>query len=215
MDGLNFHCSEAEAQAMLKVLNEAKKERFESIQAKQVREIVPIEKWLEDPYYVGPDGARIYDYWKEAIKKVYAPNSNISEVIITGCFSADTLIKTKEGFKEISLVTTCDSVATLVGDEIIYTNPVWAGKTGVLRETYLATIDGFSFRVTPNHKFLMPDLEYKAIKDIPVNSTLYGGKVLSHYEFYGYEDVYDMEVMPNHNYLLANGTVVHNSIGTG
>ncbi len=50
----------------------------------QVREIVPIEEWLESPYFVGEDGARLYDVWKDEISKVFPTGEHRSEWIIHG-----------------------------------------------------------------------------------------------------------------------------------
>lgn len=33
----------------------------------QVREIVPVEEWLENPFYCGEDGLNLYDFWKTEI----------------------------------------------------------------------------------------------------------------------------------------------------
>jgi hypothetical protein len=54
----------------------------------QVREVVDIKTWLESEYYVGPDCARIYDYWKDLIAEVFdskrTKDNRITEVIISG-----------------------------------------------------------------------------------------------------------------------------------
>lgn len=50
----------------------------------QIREIVPVEKWLEDEYYVGKDGIRLYDFWKQEITNIYNSPTKINEVILTG-----------------------------------------------------------------------------------------------------------------------------------
>lgn len=54
----------------------------------QVREIVPIEKWVESEYYVGPDVAGIYPYWKEFVIDLFRadrkPEEQINQVILSG-----------------------------------------------------------------------------------------------------------------------------------
>lgn len=50
--------------------------------AKQIREVVPIEQWLENPFYCGEDGLFLYDYWKEEITQFI--RSGLSEIIIYG-----------------------------------------------------------------------------------------------------------------------------------
>jgi len=47
----------------------------------QVREVVPIEEWVESGYYAGPV-VRMYDFWKEKIVEVY--RRGVNEVIVIG-----------------------------------------------------------------------------------------------------------------------------------
>ena len=47
----------------------------------QVREIIPIEEWVESSYYSGPV-CRMYDFWKEKIVEVF--RKGINEVIVIG-----------------------------------------------------------------------------------------------------------------------------------
>lgn len=49
---------------------------------KMIRDMVPLEEWLENPFYVGEDGARLYDFWKQEIKNFY--DSGKTEWIIFG-----------------------------------------------------------------------------------------------------------------------------------
>lgn len=51
-------------------------------QARLVREIAPLEEWLENPFYVGEDGSRLYDFWKQEILNFF--QSNKTEWIIFG-----------------------------------------------------------------------------------------------------------------------------------
>jgi len=52
-------------------------------EAKQVREVITIEKWLDSPFYSGDDiSGRLYDIWKEEIAHVI--NNECSEWIATG-----------------------------------------------------------------------------------------------------------------------------------
>jgi hypothetical protein len=45
------------------------------------REVVSVEKWVEDPYYSGPV-SRMYDFWKEKIVEVF--RRGVNEVIVIG-----------------------------------------------------------------------------------------------------------------------------------
>jgi len=52
--------------------------------AELIRPIIPIRKWLKDPYYVGPDVDNIYPYWKEKIAEIFESEEKINQVILTG-----------------------------------------------------------------------------------------------------------------------------------
>lgn len=52
--------------------------------AAKIRNIVPIEEWLDNEYYVGPDALSIYPYWKKHIINIFNSPVRINEVILTG-----------------------------------------------------------------------------------------------------------------------------------
>lgn len=52
--------------------------------AARLRKIVPIEEWINDTYYVGPDALSIYPYWKQHIINIFNSPIRINEVILTG-----------------------------------------------------------------------------------------------------------------------------------
>ena len=52
--------------------------------AARLRKIVPIEEWINDTYYVGPDALSIYPYWKRHIINIFNSPIRINEVILTG-----------------------------------------------------------------------------------------------------------------------------------
>ena len=52
--------------------------------AARVRNIVPIEKWINDEYYVGPDAVSLYPFWKRHIINIFNSPVRINEVILTG-----------------------------------------------------------------------------------------------------------------------------------
>ena len=52
--------------------------------AAKLREPVPIEEWIDSPYYVGPDALSIYPYWKQHIINIFNSPVRINEVILTG-----------------------------------------------------------------------------------------------------------------------------------
>ena len=72
-------------------------------EAKLVRNIVPIESWLNEEFYSGPSSYQIYPYWKQAIIKVFNSPERINEVILGGSIGTgkgepiSTLIPTPDG----------------------------------------------------------------------------------------------------------------------
>lgn len=52
---------------------------------KRVRDIVPIEDWVNDEYYVGEDGMYLYDYWKDQLIDVFGTSAGkYDEIIVSG-----------------------------------------------------------------------------------------------------------------------------------
>ena len=49
----------------------------------QIRDIVPIEEWINTEYYC-PDAKSIYPYWKKHIINIFSSPVRINEVILTG-----------------------------------------------------------------------------------------------------------------------------------
>ena len=52
--------------------------------AARIRDIVPIEEWVNSEYYCGPDALSIYPYWKQHIINIFNSPVKINEVILTG-----------------------------------------------------------------------------------------------------------------------------------
>ena len=52
--------------------------------AARIRDVVPIEEWINSEYYVGPDALSIYPYWKHHIINIFNSPVRINEVILTG-----------------------------------------------------------------------------------------------------------------------------------
>jgi hypothetical protein len=52
----------------------------------QVREIVPIEKWIRDPYYCGDDCVKkLYPFWKDLICDIFKDGKqNYNQIVLTG-----------------------------------------------------------------------------------------------------------------------------------
>ena len=69
---------------LLKLLQEVKEQKYEAVKPKLIKEMVPIEDWLEDPYYSGPDAVKLYPYWKKLLCELFKENSPYNEVILAG-----------------------------------------------------------------------------------------------------------------------------------
>lgn len=55
-------------------------------EARLIRPIIPIEQWINDSYYVGPDVTNIYPFWKEKAIDIFSRplEDKINEIILTG-----------------------------------------------------------------------------------------------------------------------------------
>lgn len=73
-----------EESALSKIFDSVREYRGIGTEAKLVRDIVPIETWLNEEFYSGPSSRQLYPYWKAAIIKVFTSPVRINEVIITG-----------------------------------------------------------------------------------------------------------------------------------
>ena len=88
---------------LIQAIDGIRKEKEDLLKVKLIREIEPIEKWLNNPYYVGPDGLLLYDFWKERLIDIFRKDREIpiNELVIQGsigCLHKDTLVRTSEGF---------------------------------------------------------------------------------------------------------------------
>lgn len=52
------------------------------------RRPVSIDRFLDDPYYLGEIGKSIFPKWRDELRKIFDPRNNISELIIRGCVGA-------------------------------------------------------------------------------------------------------------------------------
>lgn len=76
---------EADIEILNQIIQEAQEVRNATSKAKLVREIVPIERWLFDEYYIGKSGMHLYDYWRKVMVEIFGVRKGlINEVIVTG-----------------------------------------------------------------------------------------------------------------------------------
>ena len=66
------------------LLSQVRYDKFEAVQPKQIREVLPFKKWVNDTYYAGADAEKIYPYWKNFLSEVFDSGKNITEAILAG-----------------------------------------------------------------------------------------------------------------------------------
>ena len=41
-------------------------------ESEQIREVIPVRQWVNDPYYIGKDGCeKLYPFWKDLICDIF------------------------------------------------------------------------------------------------------------------------------------------------
>ena len=80
--------SSTEKGLFAEILKEEIERRKEASKPKQVRDIMPIEDWINSEYMIGPDVHSIYPYWKDFVTDIFSSkrtNENkINSVILGG-----------------------------------------------------------------------------------------------------------------------------------
>jgi len=82
-------------------------------------------------------------------------------------------------------------------------------RTGINKEVWkLDFVDGSNFIATPDHRVYLESGEIKELKDIIIGDKImtfdsYTPMVVSCVGFYGHEDVYNITVDDNHNYIVV------------
>lgn len=79
-----MECSQNKDKALEDLLNSLVEMKDSEKKAARIRDIVPIEEWINSEYYCGPDALSIYPYWKQHIINIFNSPVRINEVILTG-----------------------------------------------------------------------------------------------------------------------------------
>ncbi len=147
-----------------------------------------------------------------------------------GCFTGDTRIKLLDGTEK-----SFEELARLGPDEIFYVYSIDEHGRIVVGEGRNARItrrnaeiielildNGETLRCTPDHKFMLRDSTYKEAQDLTPEDSLmpvyldaaqnYNHRIVSKRWLKDRADTYDITVDRYHNFLLASGVFVHNSI---
>ena len=69
---------------LMGLLSQVRYDKFEAVQPKQIRPILPFKQWVNDTYYAGPDSVNLYPYWKEKLSEVFDSGKNITEFVLAG-----------------------------------------------------------------------------------------------------------------------------------
>ena len=166
------------------VLQEVRDRKIKSSKAKQLREIVPIEKWLESQFYIGQDGMRLYPYWREVLYDIFREDrpdeKKINEAIIggsIGCLSEDTRIPTSIGFlslKELSIKFDKGERFQVLSEDG-FKNVYYVKDNGYTDTIKITTNQGREIEGTPNHRFRVVDngdIEWKRLDEISRGDNL-------------------------------------------
>lgn len=70
------------------IVDDIKSVRSSRTESKLIRPIVPIEKWIYDEYYIGPDAGSIYDFWRQHLIEIFRsdrkPEEYIDQILVDG-----------------------------------------------------------------------------------------------------------------------------------
>lgn len=143
-------------------------------------------------------------------------------LLLNGCFHKDTEVLTKNGPKKISDVTLDDEILSynIDADVYEYINPVaiHENDTEESDKLELTFEDGSIVKCTSNHEFYTTNRGWVKASDLTeeddvknFNQTHLSMKLKSIKKLdQDGQKYFDLTIPGNHNYVLANGSVVHN-----
>lgn len=159
--------SPKEREYFAELLKEEMKRRDSASNPIQVKEIVPIEKWVNSEYYVGSDVNNIYPFWKDVIIDIFRedrkPEEQINQVILSGaigigksCLDENTRIPTSVGLlplKELYDLYYNKGVRFKVQSESVWKDCIDVFDNGISDTKTIVMASGREVRCTYNHKF--------------------------------------------------------------
>lgn len=74
--------SEKDKRTAERLLDKLYNTAVEKTKCKQIRDVIPIEKWLENKYFVGDAGLALYPFWKEQMIDVFSGRKKYNEIIM-------------------------------------------------------------------------------------------------------------------------------------
>ena len=151
--------SKEEIEKIIKALDITHEENKKQTEPELIREIEPIERWVNNPYYVGKDGLKLYKFWKDALIDVFGTHKGQYNEIICegglGCTELSTKKRTSHGYLSLPEIDDLKKsgvkvfVKTEAGEEEVKdVHFIGKQKTKILHFK-----DGFSYECTTNHLF--------------------------------------------------------------
>jgi len=210
--------------AIESLLGRAISEETGVLKATQVKEIVPVNKWVNYTYYLGSLAKDLYPYWKEALPTYI--DSKKPETIITGCFVGSTKIRLYDlRDRTIKELAESGHVFDVVSCSLDGHYGIGVAsrcrKTGLQKDIVEVVLsNGGKERCTPDHLWMLDDGSYRSAEELLAGDGLMSFltcpvRVVVVRKLEEKEDVYDFEVEKYHNFALSSGVFVHNSIGAG
>lgn len=224
----------SKAERIAALLGSLKKEnKFEQIanvidkvsikESDQIREIVPIEEWINSEYYCGADGVKkLYPFWKDLICDIFRDGKqNYNQIVLTGGIGCrpvgSTYYETSAGLLNLPEIRNrLDKnellyVNTEVGTEQIIDTHIVGKKDSI----ELLFDDGNKFIGTTDHLLRDIDCNWIALKDCTTNTKLRSayGAVKSIISIRNLDKILsgDIEVAGSHTYISDGGLINHNT----
>ena len=162
------------------------------------------------------------DYLKDECRKLRDDGKKVDHPV--NCLTSDTMIKLVDGrnlsindlIKEqsegkVNWVYTVNEQTKKIEPKRI--KNVW--QTKVTNDLVKVTLDnGEIITCTPNHRFMLPNITYKEIQDIPEKTKLKALmddiQIITIKHINSEQAVFDLEIEDNHNFALTSGVFVHN-----
>lgn len=77
--------SPEEIKKIIEALDITTNHNKKQLEPELIREIEPIERWVNNPYYTGKDGLKLYKFWKDALIEIFGTHKGqYNEIIIEG-----------------------------------------------------------------------------------------------------------------------------------
>ena len=217
-----------ESNYLVEALKHIKQEKQDMSTYRKVREIVPIEQWVENPYYVGSDGLLLYPFWKKHMIEIFRDDREISinEVVIQGsigCLKEDTLVRTSIGYRtlkemyELGKIKVQEGVKAPLRSIKISTEggdrEVQFVKYNGFSDTYKITMeDGTDLEGTKEHKFRVfrnGKIEWVPLESIEVSDILI--KSMNNISMTG--QLEETDIMYTLGYMSGYGGIAVNNKG--